>query len=338
VGNPPYQNAAAGDSIRMLPVYNLFMENSFKLADKVSLIHPARWLFNAGATPQEFNERMLNDPHLKVVRYEADGTKFFPTSDIKGGVAITLRDANKNFGAIGTFIPWDEFRSTYQKVVGDNLNFESLSKIVFTPIVYRLSEKFFTERRDLIHKLQKADGSILRTNIFERLPEIFLDDAPADGYEYLKIHGLTKMQRVYKWIRRDYVNAPAPLNKWKVLLPTANGTGEFGETLSKPFVVPPLVVNTETFITVGAFDTEAEADACLKYIKTKFARAMLGILKVTQHATPDKWAKVPLQDFSSASDIDWTKPVAQIDEQLYRKYGLTEDEINFIESHVKAME
>ena len=108
--------------------------------------------------------------------------------------------------------------------------------------------------------------------------------------------------------------------------------------VSTPLVGSPLVGSTQTFITVGAFDTRAEAEACLAYIKTKFCRAMLGILKVTQHNPPSTWAKVPLQDFTSASDIDWTKPVAQLDEQLYRKYGLSQDEIDFIESKVKAME
>ncbi|MBR0261219.1 MAG: hypothetical protein IJQ85_05430 [Selenomonadaceae bacterium] len=72
----------------------------------------------------------------------------------------------------------------------------------------------------------------------------------------------------------------------------------------------------------------------MKYIKSKFARCMLGILKITQETTPDKWAKVPLQDFTSASDINWSEAV---DEQLYRKYDLTAEEINFIESHVKEM-
>ena len=64
---------------------------------------------------------------------------------------------------------------------------------------------------------------------------------------------------------------------------------------------------------------------------------MLGLLKVTQHITPDKWAKVPLQDFTSQSDIDWSKSIPEIDQQLYAKYGLDDDEIEFIETHVKEM-
>ena len=76
----------------------------------------------------------------------------------------------------------------------------------------------------------------------------------------------------------------------------------------------------------------------MKYIKTKFARVMLGVLKITQDNTPEKWRLVPLQDFTSNSEIDWTRPVHEIDQQLYKKYDLSQDEINFIETKVQAMD
>ena len=154
----------------------------------------------------------------------------------------------------------------------------------------------------------------------------------------IKILGLENLKRTYKFIRQDYVNDPEPLKKFKVFLPQANGSGAIGEVMSTPLVGLPLVGSTETFISLGAFDSEAEAVAVLKFVKTKFARALLGILKVTQSNTRDKWAKVPLQDFTSNSDIDWSKSVAEIDQQLYQKYNLTQEEINFIESKVKEME
>ena len=100
----------------------------------------------------------------------------------------------------------------------------------------------------------------------------------------------------------------------------------------------PLVGFTETFISIGAFDKELEAQNALKYIKSKFARTMLGVLKITQDNPRDKWQKVPLQDFTISSDIDWTKSISEIDQQLYKKYGLDQTEIDFIESKVKAMD
>ena len=107
--------------------------------------------------------------------------------------------------------------------------------------------------------------------------------------------------------------------------------------MANPIVEKPNIGATETFLSIGCFQSEDEANACLKYIKTKFARAMLGILKVTQDCTREKWKYVPLQDFTSQSDIDWSKSVPKIDLQLYKKYGLDENEINFIETHVKEM-
>lgn len=94
---------------------------------------------------------------------------------------------------------------------------------------------------------------------------------------------------------------------------------------------------TETYITIGAADSKDEAEAIAKYVMSKFARTMLGVLKITQDSTAEKWKYVPLQDFTSSSDIDWSKSVHEIDLQLYCKYGLDEKEIEFIETHVKEM-
>lgn len=126
--------------------------------------------------------------------------------------------------------------------------------------------------------------------------------------------------------------------KYKVIIPKSNGTGALGETLSTPLIGSPLMGYTQSFIGIGAFDNINEAEACLKYIKSKFARIMLGVLKATQDNSRDVWRLVPLQDFTSESDIDWSKSVADIDKQLYAKYGLTAEEIAFIESKVKSME
>lgn len=110
------------------------------------------------------------------------------------------------------------------------------------------------------------------------------------------------------------------------------------KVLGKSLVAPPNTGSTQTFITIGAFDTQAEAENCNKYINTKFAKAMLSILKATQHNPPSTWAKVPLQDFTAASDIDWSQPLRLIDAQLYRKYGLSPEEIHFIEENIEYYE
>ena len=122
-----------------------------------------------------------------------------------------------------------------------------------------------------------------------------------------------------------------------MVVPKANGSGTFGEVITNPVILEPQIGFTETFISIGETDNEAEAKAILAYVKTKFARAMLSILKVTQNNAKPTWKYVPLQDFTSSSDIDWTKSVHEIDLQLYDKYGLTKEERDFIETHVKEM-
>lgn len=108
--------------------------------------------------------------------------------------------------------------------------------------------------------------------------------------------------------------------------------------ISKPVIGYPGDCITQTFISVGCFDTEDEAIHLLKYVKSKFARVLLGILKVTQGNKADTWEYVPMQDFTNNSDIDWSKSIPEIDIQLYSKYGLTPNEIAFIESKVETME
>ena len=166
---------------------------------------------------------------------------------------------------------------------------------------------------------------------------IFFEEKPSDTHSYVQLVGLLKGARVRRWVRRDYINQPESLDRWNVLVAKSNNSGSFGETLSSPFTAEPGLGHTDTFLTVGSFDTENNAQACLSYLKTKFARALLSILKTTQDNPKGKWQHIPQQDFSSKSKIDWSKSVPEIDEQLYKKYGLSASEIDFIESNVKAM-
>ena len=122
IGNPPYQDGESA-STRKPPVYNLFMDATYPLADKVELITPARFLFDAGQTPKAWNDKMLNDSHLKVLHYETDASRIFPNTNIKGGVAITYHDNNKNFGAIKTFTPFATLNAILKKVTLKNTEY-----------------------------------------------------------------------------------------------------------------------------------------------------------------------------------------------------------------------
>jgi hypothetical protein len=312
------------------------MEEAYKIASRVSFITPARFLYNAGQTPKAWNKKMLEDKHLKVEYLEQDSSKVFANTDIKGGVAVTYRDDNADFGAIGIFTAFPELNSILKKVIESHI--ESFSNIVSNQIIYQYTDKLHEDFPEAKHMLSKEDDYVVRTNAFDKLGMIYFDNKPKDGNAYIQLLGLQNNKRVYKWVRRDYISEHESLTKYKVFIPAANGSGALGEVLSTPLIGTPMIGTTQTFLTIGAFDVKDEADAVLKYVCSKFARALLGVLKVTQHNPPQKWKYVPLQNFATTSDIDWTKSVREIDQQLYKKYGLDETEIEFIESHVKEME
>lgn len=338
IGNPPYQEETIGDNKGFAPpVYNKFLDAAYEVAEKVEMIHPARFLFNAGSTPKAWNKKMLEDEHFKIMEYEADSSRIFSNTDIKGGIVISYHDETKKYGAIEIFTKYKELNTILHKVIQD-IAFISFNNIVITRTAYRLTDKMHEEHPEALSQLSSGHAYDMSTNIFERLPQIFYDEKPNDGAEYIKIMGREKNERVYKYIKREYVNDVINLDKYKILIPKANGIGAFGEVISAPVIQGKGIGHTETFLSIGIFDNMQEAQNAYKYIKSKFARALLGVLKTTQDITPDKWANVPMQDFTDKSDIDWSVSIANIDKQLYKKYRLSEEEIAFIENNVKEME
>ena len=338
IGNPPYQEKAQGTSTKDMPIYHKFIDSAYEISEKACLITPARFLFNAGGTPKQWNREMLNNPNVRVVFYEQNSSKVFQNTDIKGGIAVTYFDKNKEFGAIETFTSFEELNSIMKKVHISSEN--SLAEIVSNRGVYRYSDLIYKEEEE---SMQAVSDRRIASNAFEKLQHLFYSDYPKDGYEYIKIIGRFNNERTEKWFRKDYMNVPDNFGKYKIIVPKANGSGAIGEVLSTPLIGEPLIGEpligyTETFIGIGAFDNKDECISCMKYIKSKFARTMLGILKITQDNTKETWRKVPLQDFTVDSDIDWSQSIEDIDRQLYRKYGLSQEEIEFIESKVRAMD
>ncbi|HRM91640.1 MAG TPA: hypothetical protein PLK68_14405, partial [Thomasclavelia ramosa] len=214
-------------------------------------------------------------------------------------------------------------------------NFSSLGNIIYLQNKFILSELYrdFPHYKTIIGS--NGNEKRLTTPIFDQL-DLFKENAIYD--DSLCILGLIKNNRFYRYIPSKYIEQNENLNMYKVIIPKSNGTGALGETLSSPLIGKPLIGYTQSFIGIGAFDNYDEAKAAKKYIETKFARAMLGILKVTQDNNRDVWEYVPLQDFTKKSDIDWNQTINEIDRQLYAKYNLTNDEIAFIESMIKPME
>ena len=337
IGNPPYNDdfgIGENDSFAA-PVYHKFLDAAYQVADKVEMIHPARFLFNAGSTPKAWNQKILNDCHFKVLDYEQDSRKVFSNTEIKGGVVISYRNHDAIYETIQVFTPYEELNEIMHKAAPKD-EADSLMSIVYLQTRFDL-QSLYLDHPELKNVIG-SDGrdKRFRNNIFDKIPQftekkVFEDD--------VAVLGVIKNKRNWRYLPLKYVDVQHEnLEKFKVLVVRVNGTGALGEVLSTPVIAKPHEGFTQTFIGIGAFDMEVEANNCLAYIKTKFLRTMLGILKITQDNNRDTWRMIPLQDFTLSSDIDWSQSVANIDKQLYKKYNLSDEEINFIETNVKEME
>lgn len=336
VGNPPYQETGLNNN-RDMSIYYLFMDAAFRMSNIVSFITPARFLFNAGSTPKQWNKKVLNDEHFKVVKYFSDSSSVFPSVDIKGGVVISLRNNDENYGKIGTFTVSKEMSYIVNKVSSyPQVSF--LDAIVSSRGLYRLSKEFFEDFPESTKKIGNGTGNMIASNVMEKISEAFLESVESNKINnYIKIYGRVNNSRTYRYIDEKYIISNNFLKNYNVILPESNGAGNFGEVLSSPFICKPNEGASDTFISIGAFMSEFEAESLLKYLKTKFARALLSTKKVTQHNGKETWCNVPQQNFSNKSDIDWNQPIPEIDKQLFKKYNLSEEEIKFIDTNVKPM-
>ena len=339
IGNPPYNEDSQGDSTGSNPIYNYFIDIAQLLSCINVFITPARFLFNAGKTPKAWNKKMLEDSHLSIAYYRQNPEDVFSGIPITGGVAISYWNKNISQEAIRTFIPYDDLRSIISKIKAID-KFRGLNKIIYIHSKFDLQNVYNIAPQ--VKSVIGNDGKDkrVRANAFEKIP---LFTETSTSLEDVRVLGLYNDKRTYRYINKKFLIYEDWIDKYKVFVPESNGaSGMLGEEaariISKPVIGYPNEGTTQTFIVIGSFDSESEAKNLLKYIKTKFCRVLLGSLKATQRNNSPTWANVPLQDFTEHSDIDWSKSIAEIDQQLYRKYNLSDDEIAFIEKMIKPME
>ena len=329
IGNPPYQLSDGGAQASAIPIYHLFVQQAKKLNPRyIIMITPSRWM-TGGRGLDSYRKEMLEDNRLAVIHDFKDATKCFSGVEIKGGVSYFLWDKEKISSEClvindegnevinqcnrpllekdcDIFIRNNSLISIFRKV-------QSVSESSFSNIVS--SMKPFGLRGDFFKNPAKYN-----------LPPIS-DSEIENGYT---IYGLDeKQRRVCKYVKKDY---PFPktteIDRYKMFVPRNQGEGELGETLSTPIFAKPNECCTETFIVIGGFNTEEEMHNCWTYIKTKFFRTMLAMKKNDQGCGQGVYQYIPLQDFSKS----WT------DEELYAKYKLSPEEIDFIESMIRPME
>ena len=337
IGNPPYQEEFGGSGENKTfgaPVYNKFIDAVYNISDKVELVHPARFLFNVGSTPKDWNEKMLGDNHLTIMNYVEKSSDVFPNTKIRGGVCISYHDKTKIVEPIHIFTIYPDLNAIIKKVMA-SVTFTPISSIMYIQNRFNLEALYddYPQFKSVIGSNGKDKR--FETGIFEKIP--LFSERRIDNDD-IKVYGVINKKRLFRYFPRKYTDLNHEnLNRYKAVIMKSNGEGIFGEVLAAVDILGPNEAFTRSFISFGIFDERVYAENCRKYIMTKFARALLDAKKVTQDNPIDTWTCVPLQDFTPSSDIDWSKSVHEIDLQLYRKYGLDEDEINFIETHVKEM-
>ena len=329
IGNPPYQLSDGGAQASAKPIYNLFVEQAMKLNPRyLTMIIPARW-YTGGKGLDSFRDKMINDKRIRILHDFVDASECFSGVEIKGGVCFFLWD-RLYFGECEIHKhKANEIEVSKRGLVekGENI-FIREHKLI--SIMRKVWAKKSIEKESFENIVSSMKPYGLRGDFFKDplkygLPKIKTSESEGD----LRILGLDGLKRVYRYVPYDY---PLPkrdlLNNYKIFIPRNVGVGDFGDFTPNTVIASPNDLCTETFVQVGPFSSIEEATNANNYIRTKFFRALISIRKQDQGASKAVYHFVPIQDFSKS----WT------DKELYDKYNLTQDEIDFIESMITSME
>jgi hypothetical protein len=337
VGNPPYQQSDGGAQASAKPIYNLFVESAKELNPSyISMIMPTRW-YAGGKGLDEFREIMLNDKHISELHDFLKPDILFQNTNNRGGICYFIRDKSYDNSKNLTKL------FTYKNDLTPVLNIRSL-KTPDSDILIRHSIAL-----EIISKVKShKDFKTFENHISSRKPFDLEGNVVNDAKKFrLDKKGLKKPIMCYGkskkigYVERDEITKNANwIDNYKVFAPYANNIGtELNDDNLNAFVGEPKTICTETYIVMGAklnLDLITSTNL-VKYFSTKFARFMHSLPKVSQHGTSKTYKFVPLQNFTAKSDIDWSKSTVEIDKQLYAKYKLIQEEIDFIESMIKSM-
>lgn len=335
VGNPPYMIMDGGAKASAKPIYNYFIESSKKVEPKyMSFIIPTRW-YTGGKGLDDFRKSMLNDKHMELIHDYLTPEYIFSNTNIRGGVCYFLwnKDYNNEVDLIRVVTHQNE------KIISDiKRKFKIKEVDIFIRDAHAIA---------ILDRILKEKNIDFMTNyISSRKPfgidgnftesELFL----SDKNELANIECYGKAKSIGYIKKDDVKNHKDWISVWKVYMPYVNNIGtELNDDNQNTFIGEPNSVCTETFLVAGAELNlnKYECIALSKYLRSKFARFLHSLAKTSHHATAKTYQFVPLQDFSDKSDIDWSKSIAEIDQQLYAKYKFSKDEIDYVESKIKPM-
>ena len=317
IGNPPYQlNDGGGRDSAAIPLYDKFVQKAKQLAPHfLIMIIPARW-YTGGRGLDDFRDNMISDTRMKVIHDYPETDDCFPGLNIRGGVCYFLWDSLYHGDC-----------TIINHIKGKMIEMKRPLKEANIPLLIRYNQSISIMKKVLKFK-EVSLGKYVSTSKPFGMRSNFSD--------FTSIQTEMHSVKLYRFGENGYVARKIIvknenlIDRYKVLVSKASpGGDEYPHSIvSQPIVSEPNSVCTETYLVIKDVDSRIEAENLVSYIKTRFFRFMMSLVKNTQNISKASYTFVPLQDFSHP----WT------DEMLYRKYKLSSDEIAFIESMIRPME
>ncbi len=309
IGNPPYQISDGGAQASAKPLYHKFVQQAKKLNPRyMTMIIPARW-YSGGKGLDDFRDEMINDKRIRVLHDFINASECFPSVEIKGGVCYFLWNRDNQGDC--------EVNTHENGIIISKMNRFLKGK---SDIFIRFNDAIPILEKTNKH-LEQSISNIISSRKPFGIPTNFNDYTSEDG-KNIKIYGNNKIG----FIAKNKIDKNIEwIDKWKIYIPKAIGSGNTKEDIIKPIIGIPNSICTETYIVLGPFESKQICENVVSYINTKFFHFLCGLKKITQDATAKVYDYIPMQDFNQSWD----------DEKLYKKYDFSQKEIEFIESIVR---